>query len=208
MTFARMLVIFDFDNTLFDTKTMLQDLETVFLEAGVAADAIGASYAVVAPGGIGYELAAQQAELARHLSAAAMEAVRQRQAAVLSRLVDYVPEGAGRLLERLTERGDELHLLTSGSDSWQRLKITSSGLAGYFSGIHVVAGSKTETMLRLVAEGDGRAVIVNDNPDELREAMQLLPQARVIAVAGPLNEGQEMPCELARDIDELANLML
>ncbi|MEV6565596.1 HAD family hydrolase [Streptomyces kronopolitis] len=161
------MLIFDADDTLWENNVIYERVIDEFLEwmtvpgldpAGVRAvlDGIEAANAVT----LGYgskvflhSLGQCVAEL-RGRAATAAESARIAgwAAAFAGDRVELMPGVAGTLAE--LARRHELLLLTKGDTEEQQRKVTGSGLAGHFRGVHIVAEKNTATYEELIRAYD------------------------------------------------------
>lgn len=104
--------------------------------------------------------------------------------AAVSRMSEFLFEGAESVLRRLKADGWKLALLTFGEPVWQQRKAIHSGLIEYFDYVMCTAEPKASRLAELSA-WPAPLVFVNDNGEEIDMMRRVLPHCRMIAVRGP-----------------------
>lgn len=102
----------------------------------------------------------------------------------VTRMSEFMFEGAESVLRRLKEDGWKLALLTLGEPVWQQRKAIHSGLLEYFDYVVCTAEPKATRLAEFLA-WPPPLVFVNDNGEEIDVMRRVLPQCRMIAMRGP-----------------------
>ncbi len=180
-----MLIILDFDYTLFDTARFKDALVAVVEKCGPTREEVLRSYSdVVNRPGCGYDYDPDlQLELLASRLTCPLHEVRAALDAVAARAAAFVYPGAADFLDALRSRGHRLVLLTLGNDSWQRLKVRHSGLAERFDTYETTLQDKAAALRRIAAAGE--AVVVNDNGREVAAMRRSVPGLAYIIKRGP-----------------------
>lgn len=184
-------IIFDFDNTLYDTERRKDffweiagvhgyskvDAYRMYNEARMSGDTITISLESY----LGVLQSNLKQDKKKFRTAAVQEILN-----AMDEGVNLLP-GAKQLLEWCLEKECARYLLSLGVREWQEMKYEQSGLAPYFSPEHVVftenaKWGKREAMNKLFGgmfDGTG-AILVNDKPDETRELLVLFPKMKAL----------------------------
>lgn len=179
-----MIVVWDFDLTLFDTARLMEDEQRAFAEWGIDRTRFNQAYqAVVRPGGYGYDPERHLSQLGRHLNKAARDSIRRHIDLMVADAASYLFPGAVDLVYRLSERGFRQVLLTLGNRAWQQRKVAASGLEELMDEVLAVEEGKPEAVATLASQDD--LLVVNDNSREMVGMMRAVPSARFILVDGP-----------------------
>ncbi len=102
----------------------------------------------------------------------------------VSRMSEFLFEGASSVLSRLKADGWKLALLTLGEPAWQERKVRHSGLLEYFDYVLCTLEPKASRVEELLA-WPAPLVFINDNGEEIDALRSVLPGCRMIAVRGP-----------------------
>lgn len=198
-----MLIILDFDYTLFDTARFKDALVAALEKCGPTREEVLQSYSDVVnrPGkGYDYDPDVQLELLSARLTCPTAE-VRADLDAVARRAGDFVYLGATDFLKSLRARGHRLVLLTLGNDVWQRLKVRNSGLEPLLDAYETTITDKAVALWRLTMGGN--AVIINDNGSEVAAMRHEVPGLAYIIKRGPkpLPDDQSIPvCDTFEEI--------
>ncbi len=104
--------------------------------------------------------------------------------AVAARMRDFIFPGAANVLDRLKADGWNLTLVTIGEPAWQESKVVGSGLVPYFSRVIYTSDPK-ESHVEEYKTWPQPLFFVNDHGEEVDALSQVLPESRMIVVAGP-----------------------
>lgn len=182
-----MIVILDFDYTLFDTARFKEALFAALADCGPSRERWVETYEDVVgrDGGTTHDYDPDlQVELLRDELTCSDEEVGRRldEAMVVARTCLY--PGAADFLVGLRGLGYRLALLTLGNRQWQKRKIVASGVDRLVDEIHCVTGDKAAALRQLVVDGEAVAC-VNDNPTELAAMRAAVPWALCLLKLGP-----------------------
>ncbi len=156
-------IIFDFDNTLYNTSKLKEDLFKIFLEHNISQKDINSSYSrVLRTSGYSYEKHLQILNsLYKDLPAKAII-----KKIKLLKLELYVFPGRIQLLNSLSKK-NHLILLTKGDLKFQKLKIKKSKLGKYFKKIIITNENKVKTLRKTNFKNP--IYFINDNEKENHE---------------------------------------
>ncbi len=104
--------------------------------------------------------------------------------AVAARMRDFLFPDAIGVLDRLKADGWNLTLVTIGEPAWQESKVVGSGLVDYFSRVLYTSTPK-EDHVEEYKTWPQPLFFVNDHGGEIDALSQVLPESRMIVVAGP-----------------------
>ncbi len=104
--------------------------------------------------------------------------------AVAARMCDFIFPDAASVLDRLKADGWNLTLVTIGEPAWQESKVVGSGLVQYFSRIIYTSDPK-EQHVEEYRMWPQPLLFVNDHGEEIDVLSRVLPESRMIVVAGP-----------------------
>jgi FMN phosphatase YigB (HAD superfamily) len=101
----------------------------------------------------------------------------------LMRLDDFLEPTAENLLIKLKRHKHILILISHGNISWQREKIKHLKLKKYFTRIIITNKNKVDSF-KFLRNSREEILIVNDNAQENRAALKLLPNVRALLIKG------------------------
>ena len=168
------VIIFDFDDTLFDTKRLNADvIESLVAHGAERALARFAYDSAKVKNGV-YYLSGHIAELEQ----ASNTKIAQEFFDWFEGLdfTDYVLPEVVPLLENL-KNDHKLLLLTKGEESFQKFKINRAGLAKHFHEIHITAGDK-EIYLESF-DFTEPVIFINDKIEENKKVQDKFPHFKV-----------------------------
>lgn len=181
-----MIVVWDFDNTLFDTARFKEDVQRAFGEWGISPTRFEKAYSeivAVRSGGYGYDPEEHLNRLSRRLGRATRESIRRHLDLLVADAASYLFPGAVDLVSRLSVKGFRQVLLTLGNQAWQERKVSASGLEQLMDEVLAVEEDKPLAVGALSGRDD--LLVINDNSQEMVGLMQAAPTARFILVDGP-----------------------
>lgn len=120
----------------------------------------------------------------------------------VTRMSEFLFEGAESVLLRLKEEGWKLALLTLGEPVWQQRKVIHSGLMGHFDYVVCTAEPKATRIAELLA-WPAPLVFVNDNGEEIDVLRRALPQCRIVAMRGPKPLPRTQDVVVCGDLEEV-----
>lgn len=157
-------IIFDFDDTLFDTKTFIQDVINVLKSEGIPESGIRKTY----------DQMRKDYTFEKYVSAFEPEYKLNKDKILkkLNKLLSskYVYKERIRILNNLKKSGNKVILLTwTDKLEFQKVKINESGIGEYFEkkDIWIVQGSKLEFLKRKKIGSE--VYFINDNKKENSE---------------------------------------
>lgn len=180
-------IVFDFDNTLFDTERRREYFYEMVELHGYSREAAYAMYLEtrVAQEKIFISLASFLTTLKRKLNQDGKTFLSEEvsQKIVEMNAGDGLLPGARSLLEQCVKLTVPLYLLSLGVREWQEEKVQQSGIGKFFPRDHIIYTDRIhggkETALRDLfgASFDGAGtLVVNDKPDETERLLETFPR--------------------------------
>lgn len=180
-----MLIVFDFDYTLFDTKKFRYSISEAF---GFSEKYFLETYEnyFLYPEKINYNFYKHVSFLiADHLiDRKEGERVKKNIIELLKRVDDFVFPEVENILKKLKESNNELVLLTYGDIVWQKIKLKNLGIKKYFNRVFITDKPKI-TSLDNYKKQKGRKIIINDNINENLKLKNKFPDWEIYLVNGP-----------------------
>lgn len=182
----RMLYIFDFDYTLFDTAGFKSDFYGLFGQLLRNPENLRLDY---------FKENKIHYNIKEHLGVLGENLKDRRQARItlegfLSDLENYVFSGAAELLAKLQSGGHRLVLISLGNAGFQKAKVRGSGLEKFFEKM-IFANDSKGSVLRKLADGEEEVVIVNDDAQESLEMMKFFNNPKLFLVRGPYSQNDK-----------------
>ncbi|MBI4121725.1 MAG: HAD hydrolase-like protein [Parcubacteria group bacterium] len=175
-----MIIVFDFDHTIFNMSAMHEDLLKAMTELGVSERVYQDAYNQVT----NWKMFTPQAlaqRLQRSAGISATEALNDlNEVAKASGRHVYPDASAG--FEALTSAGHELYILCWGDRDWQMKKIEQSGLVPFCKGVFLVSQLKADHLKTML---DRPLVLVDDKPAELKAVQDRDLGIRLIRMRRP-----------------------
>jgi len=180
-----MIIIFDFDYTLFNPEKLRQDIAKIFPERNFSDD----YQKYFKDKKISFSLNEYRAKL-REESGLTENQLDQRMVAVEKLLKNsdkYLFPEALSLLEYYRRQGDRLVLLTFGNKSFQEMKVDNLGIKDLFDEVCFVEDEKkVHSIIESLKDSGEKILIINDNAKESLEMMRKLGgQAELKLIKGP-----------------------
>lgn len=161
-----MKLVFDFDHTLFDMMAMHEAIEAAVVALGIDVAAYRESYTQVTNW-----KAFTVAALASHLS----RKTKVKESKIIEALEEVVQDSGDWLypdvrdgLEAMRDAGHELYLLSWGDMEWQMKKIQRCSILPMFKEVLSIAQMKADYLKSWHKNGEGRVVLIDDKPAELK----------------------------------------
>lgn len=175
-------IIFDFDHTLFDTKSLRAFIASLLNNHGVPVELDTASekkHRLKTKNNYGF--LEHLDELKPHGHKIPNKVI---ESFFTLDLEKHLKGDVHTALRELQKRKHTFILLTKGIDYFQRFKIRQSGIEGYFgNNIYICEDTKEHTLGHLLKEDT--TYIINDNTDEVISAHRLFPHLHYIVIKGP-----------------------
>ncbi|MBU1029050.1 HAD hydrolase-like protein, partial [Patescibacteria group bacterium] len=181
-----MTIILDLDYTLLDTERFKQALALVFFDCGISRERFIETYEDV----VQDNQPAHDYDIDRHIRSVQTELtcstkqIRRRVNDLLKETGDFLYPGAVDFVQELRNIPATVILLTLGNESWQRAKVTNSGLAEMFDAVLIVTADKSAAMKQF-ATIQPLVVIINDNYEEVLAMQRAAPSFKFIIKRGP-----------------------
>lgn len=181
----------DFDDVLFDARGFVEDFKCLLRENGVSDELLSRYYSINMSRPEGYTskthfLVDNPSEMERILNTDRVAEIMHAWNALVDDLRAYVFSDAHTFLEE--HCGDDLYLVTRGSDRWQKTKIYGCRIQHLFKKVVVVRGRKSDA-IRHLCGGVSRDAIdgcfVDDRRCEIDDVSVNLPRIRTFWLARP-----------------------
>lgn len=175
--------IIDFDDTLFNTQLLKEDIASVFQEFGVGPQIFWESYKEARDNQAGktlYTFERQLQILNKDYIFVDIDRAKQRLSALFDQPAHYVFSEASAFLSELKNRGADLILLSLGEENFQFKKLEKSGLAPFFSKIFLVNDSKLNVLPQILTTPGSATFLINDKVKETKEIFKFFPALRPI----------------------------
>lgn len=203
-----MIIVFDFDHTIFDMMAMHEALYSAIRKLGVSrADYDDAYLAVTHWKMFTPSALAQRLQKANKVSA---EKTLQAMQSVAERSREFLYEDTTEAMRRLKEAGHELYILTWGDEAWQGAKVKHSGLMPYCKEAFCLSQAKQD-FLKGWAMAHPGAVLVDDKPAEIRSVSDMKVPMRFVRMrrTNAKYADQDTPAGVAevRDMQEVMALI-
>lgn len=192
-------VVFDFDNTLFDTEAVKFFFRRVAMELGYSEAEAKIFYHEARTDGniMAITFDAYVEVVKKHLQRdkkdffpAVVESIFKKM-----KKEGHLLSGALELVEFCRTEGLQSYIVSLGLESWQREKFKLSGLESYFEPSHVVYSAqiedgKTNSLKSLFGAGfDGsETALFNDKPDETAQLLRDFPQLKAFVRQEPRDQ--------------------
>ena len=174
-----MKIIFDFDDTIFDTQNFKVEFEGIFYSMGVSKELYRETYystKVVRGNKVFYKYSLQnQLEaIARINKQINLEQLTGKMDVFLSDLKRFVFEDFYQAITGLNK--EDLFLISFGGGDFKKKKIEGGGVAKYFSQIKT-GDDKSEMAKELLLDPGEKIFVIDDKPAQLEVIREVLPKA-------------------------------
>lgn len=203
-----MIIIFDFDHTIFDMMAMHEALYASIHKLGVSRAVYDDAYLAVTH----WKMFTPQAFAHRLQKEAGLDPAKALEAmqSVAARSRDFLYPDAESGMRKLHEAGHELYILTWGDEAWQRGKVRHSGLEPLCKGVFCFSLSKQEFLKGWLKPG-AQAMLVDDKPAEIKAVQDAKLPMRFVRMrrANAKYADQETPHGVTevRDMQQLLALL-
>ena len=160
-----MIIIFDFDHTLFDMMAMHEALFGAVRKLGINREQYDEAYLAVTH----WKMFTPQAFAHRLHKVGGLD-VGQVLAALQSvaeRSDEFLYPDSAETIKRLNDAGHEVSILTWGDEAWQRAKVRHAGLEPYCRNVFCLSKPKHEFLLTWCPPNRS-AILVDDKPAEMK----------------------------------------
>lgn len=176
------MFIIDFDNTLFNTKLLVERIMQVFKDGGVDEIETLRSYRLSCYGEHGNNFGYS---FANHLKVLSQDKYDTKLVEDnLNNLLnfnDYNFDGVEEFLSFCRQQTDLMVLLTLGDDQFQRQKLANSGLEKFFDKIIIDNLCQKEKHVAQIADNKTPFYFINDNLLENKKIKNTLPNLDVVS---------------------------
>lgn len=174
-------IIIDFDDTLFDTLALKEDIKEILAHHGINQRLFDESYQAAKTRNCHGDY-----DFGTHLSVLEDKCIDFEKNEV-ARDLEYLKKNLGKylsaeaddFLEYFKQRNIPLILLTVGDEKIQRSKISQSKIEKFFHKIRVV-NNKAHCFDELAAPETGEIVFINDKIQETKEVLRTFPHLKAI----------------------------
>ena len=182
----------DFDNTLYDTHRMVQDIEHVLADAGVTPSDASETLNLAVHGASGSFFDYTFELHARLLRDRGYDLPHDTLVSTLNALIaqSYQYDDAEAFLQFLKPICHQVVLLTAGNDAFQRQKLSGTNLSPYFDTV-MVLHEKKDDYVRGVANPAGKHLFVNDNLRENVTVHATCPNVVVVTKRHPVKYSEQ-----------------
>ena len=206
-----MIVIFDLDYTLLDTKAFKEGIVAAISAHGPSIEEVREAQEGAMnrnPDGTGYYDPDLHIRLLLHrfvdkrIADDAREAIED----VIRHTDEYLYPGAADLLHRLHAKGIKLVLITFGNKQFQMRKVKQSGIDKMFDEVIATLEDKGKVLHKFV--GDEDVVVVNDNGVETMAMREVEPSFRYIVKKGPKGLPENVDLPVVESFEEVERFIL
>lgn len=177
-----MMLIFDFDHTVFDMMTMHQAMEDAVVKLGIERQLYRQAYDEVTHWKI--FTAEALAQRLHRLAGVEPKKVIDVLNEISSMAELFLYDDTVEVLKKLRAQGHEVYLLSWGDQVWQMNKIENSGLKPHCNDVISVTQLKAEHLKNFCKDGCTVAII-DDKPAELKAAREIQPQIHLVRMRRP-----------------------
>lgn len=178
-----MIIFFDFDDVLMDTRAFKREYFKIFSTFGIPAKRARAIYMEMRKT-LGRDDPRVHIRLLKEkYPRLPVSAVERSLYKIRAQSRRFVFKDAAGALNRLQKEAGRLELISSGDKRVQKKKILESGLARFFKKIHLVSTDKKgNTIKKILANRRGPLVFIDDKKEAVDDVRKVIPKARIIQV--------------------------
>jgi len=198
-----MIVIFDFDHTLFDKKRFFEeDLPRVIgVDKEEFIKTYNENFKDDTTGKVNYSLEKHLEVLGKN------DELSKKKINEFLKVADkYLKPGALELLEGFKMSGSDMYLVTQGNPEWQKMKIDQiKQLNKYFNDSHrVISDLNKEKTMEFFKNVNDEIVIINDKPDEsLRMEKEIDRKCRIYITDSEYSRDIKYEGKTFKNLEEL-----
>lgn len=200
-----MIIIFDFDNTLFSEPLFVNRIRERFQACGVSTELYNTTKKEAYNGIMWQQF--RHMELLAEKSHVSLERLHSAFREVIAEGSTFLYPEVFSFLEQICET-HSLNILTYGEDRFQRMKIAGAGIEKFFQGV-IVAKDVIKTEEAETIAGNGQALFVEDNPHALEAVKMNIPH--ILTVRMRRGDGRYVNDPSGKGVDyeikELAELI-
>lgn len=183
-----MILVIDFDYTLFDAKEFEKKLFNSLADLSISADLFQSTYTETVnrhPDRYDYDIYYQLKLISQARNIDIELAARKIKICIIG-CREYLYSDSVSFLEKIRPIASRLILITHGNEEWQRRKVVGCQLEKYFDQIIFSLKSKVDIFSELFLTGEQEAVfLVNDKPTENTKIKNIFPVIKVIRIKRP-----------------------
>lgn len=177
------MVIFDLDNTLFNTSLLKEDFKKVFERYNLRGQKFWQSFYQaynIDPKTNGCYSIDKHLEVLKDWEQETKQKVKKDLKKIMfQRGQDYLYPEVLSILEKLKNNKVKIILITKGDKNFQKVKIKITGIKPYFERVYIIEGDKLP-ILEEVVKRDDNIIDINDHIEELRFMRENFPQVNCI----------------------------
>ncbi|HBV58102.1 MAG TPA: hypothetical protein DEB73_02470 [Candidatus Magasanikbacteria bacterium] len=175
-------IIIDFDDTLFDTASMKEDLLALFARFGVPVEKFWETYRASYSRNdlASYNLWHHIDIVCEQFSNLDKKSLLIEAEALFKNSKKYLLDGVEDFLNELRGLGVPLILLSLGDADWQKQKVESVGVSKFFNEVIFTGRNKKETVQLLIKDAIDDIIFINDKISETQEITALSGQIKPI----------------------------
>ncbi len=201
-----MLIILDFDHTLFNTSKFKKELFSCLADLGIDSNLFTNTYHQV----VNRQQGSYDWDINVHLQCLQkdtnfpLEAGKKRIEEVINGSAKYLYSDAKWFLKRLNEDNHKLLLASWGNVDFQKKKIQNTGIKKYFERVILSQKSKKQSLERVIKDAD-QLIFITDNPKEMKIVIK--DSANIIPILSKRRNAKEY-AQPIKDIPTFPNLKL
>ncbi len=193
-----MKTFIDFDDVLFNTKKFRQDFVAIFLRQGISQKDFDSSYALTVGKNDGckvcYDPQKQITRLKKYLIFNDEELAHNLKI-FLADLKRYVFKDVCVFLEKFQKK--ELFLVTYGDATFQKTKVSGSGVEKYFKKVIIASGEKSNGISKFISAKE-KMYFVDDRVRYISEVKKVFPEIKTFLLkrkAGRYTDEKNKYCD-------------
>lgn len=181
-----MKIFLDFDDVLFNTRDFAAAYKQVYANHGISAENFDLTYSE----------AGERSEINNYQFDVHMEILENRYEFdrvalqkdienVLLRAPEFIFSDVHAYLDKWSQKGYDLHLVSFGTPGWQDRKVAASGILEHFQGVHIGEFDKGEVVAELIKDSDEQALFLDDRLCYLESVKSAVPEVSCVLMQRP-----------------------
>jgi len=177
-----MIIIFDFDHTLFSAKKLYLAFQKTFEKLGVDEKLFQETFQKSKGHGRDYNPERQFKLIKREKPEISLKEQKRTFNKILNQAEKFVYPEVLTILNEFQKRGYELFVLTYGEGSFQPRKVDRSKIGKFFKKILITRDIKKVSDFRKFFKKDEKTVFVEDNPNVLLSIKTAFPEVITVRI--------------------------